>query len=429
MGRRRLPRQRARLLGRDVRADLPRRLGRPARAAGPADPALRPPADAVDRLLLAPPGGRDHLAAHQRRAGARPARLRRRGDAVRLHAHARRHRRHPAGARRRARAADVPRVPAAGARVAGVPDRLRQRLPGHAREGRGHHRVPAGDALRRARGAQLRPGAAPPRPLRRAQRGQLRGQHEDRPPQRRLLPGGRAAVRGRHRRDPALRRPAGGRRRDHDRRAGGLHRRARQLLRPDPVAVAVLHDLPGGDGGARQDLRAARRGARPARPAGRGPARPPAGRDRLRRRHVLLRLRRRAVPRRPARAARADGRARGRDRRRQVDVRQARGALLRPDRGPRAGRRPRPARRRRPLAALPDGDRAAGGVPVQRLDRRQHRVRAPGRDTRGRRGRRARRARRTTSSERSSTATTRRSASAGSSSRPGSASSWRSPAR
>ena len=40
-----------------------------------------------------------------------------------------------------------------------------------------------------------------------------------------------------------------------------------------------------------------------------------------------------------------DRRAGRRDRRRQVDVRQARRALLRPDRGPRARRRPRPARR------------------------------------------------------------------------------------
>ena len=39
----------------------------------------------------------------------------------------------------------------------------------------------------------------------------------------------------------------------------------------------------------------------------------------------------------------ADGRARRRDRRRQVDVRQARRALLRPDRRARARRRPRPA--------------------------------------------------------------------------------------
>ena len=45
------------------------------------------------------------------------------------------------------------------------------------------------------------------------------------------------------------------------------------------------------------------------------------------------------------RPARPDRRARRRDRRGQVDVRQARRALLRPDRRPRARRRPRPARR------------------------------------------------------------------------------------
>ena len=71
-------------------------------------------------------------------------------------------------------------------------------------------------------------------------------------------------------------------------------------------------------------------------------------------------------------------------RRRQVDAGQARRALLRPDVGPRAGRRPRPARRHGRLAALADGDRAPGGVPVQRHDRREHRVRAPGRVRGGR---------------------------------------------
>ena len=136
-----------------------------------------------------------------------------------------------------------------------------------------------------------------------------------------------------------------------------------------------------------------------------------------------------AERRRPARPARADRGAGGRHRRRQVDVRQARRALLRPDRGPRAGRRARPARRRRPLAALADGRRAAGGVPVQRHDRREHRVR----QARTRRRRRSRRPRapctRTSSSARWPTATTRRSASAASSSRPASASSSPSPAR
>ena len=172
--RRRVRDQRARLLGRVLRADLPRRLGRPARAAGPADPALRAPADAVGRLLLAAPGGRDHLAAHERRAGARPARLRRRGDAVRLDADAGRHRRDPDLARRPARAADVPDLPGARDRVVRVPDHLRGRLPDHAREDRGDHRLPPGDAVGHPRRALVRPGAAPQAALRRAQRGEPR---------------------------------------------------------------------------------------------------------------------------------------------------------------------------------------------------------------------------------------------------------------
>ena len=52
-----------------------------------------------------------------------------------------------------------------------------------------------------------------------------------------------------------------------------------------------------------------------------------------------------AARRRPPRARGPDGRARRLDRRGQVDVREARRALLRPDGGARAGRRARPARR------------------------------------------------------------------------------------
>ena len=63
----------------------------------------------------------------------------------------------------RARAADVPRLPGAGDRLARLPDRLRRRLPAHAREGRGDHRLPAGDAVGHPRRALVRPGAAPPR--------------------------------------------------------------------------------------------------------------------------------------------------------------------------------------------------------------------------------------------------------------------------
>ena len=85
---------------------------------------------------------------------------------------------------------------------------------------------------------------------------------------------------------------------------------------------------------------------------------------------------------RPACPPRPDRRAGGRHRRRQVDDGQARRPLLRPDRGQGAGGRPRPARGHRPLAALADGDRPPGGVPVQRHDRREHRLRAPRRHTR-----------------------------------------------
>ena len=161
VGRAGLPGLRARLLGRVVRADVPRRLGRAAGAAGPAHPALRPPAVALGRLLLAAPGRRADLADDQRRPGARPARLRRRRDPVRLDADAGRHRGDPRPARLAARAAVLPRLPRAGDRLAGLPDHQRRRVPGDAREGRGDHRVPAGDALRRAGRARLRAGAAP----------------------------------------------------------------------------------------------------------------------------------------------------------------------------------------------------------------------------------------------------------------------------
>ena len=73
---------------------------------------------------------------------------------------------------------------------------------------------------------------------------------------------------------------------------------------------------------------------------------------------------------------RADRRARRRDRRRQVHVRQARRPFLRSERRTGAGRRPRSAFDLRALASLADGDRAPGGVPVQRQRSREHRVRA-----------------------------------------------------
>ena len=101
---------------------------------------------------------------------------------------------------------------------------------------------------------------------------------------------------------------------------------------------------------------------------------------------VLLRRRRRDGARRdrPARAGRADGRAGRRDRRRQVDAREAGGALLRPAGGAGAGRRARPAGAELERAAQPARHRAAGGVPVLGHGAREHRVRAPGRRARRR---------------------------------------------
>ena len=89
-----------------------------------------------------------------------------------------------------------------------------------------------------------------------------------------------------------------------------------------------------------------------------------------------------------------DDRAGRSDRRRQVDDGQARSALLRPHPGPRARRRARPQGGLEPLAALTDGDRAPGGVPVLGHRAREHRLRTPRRrrapDPRGRRRRRGR---------------------------------------
>ena len=198
--RRRVPRLGADPLGGDVGADLARRLGRPARPAGPPDPALRAPAGALDRLLLAPPGRRDHLAADERRAGARPARLRRRRDAVRRVADAVRHRGDPGRARLAARAADVPDLPACSGSgrsrsgsSAPTPTAPRaRRSPRSPRTCRRRCRASASCASfgqeRRHEARLLRP-----------QRREPRGEHEDGQPQRRLLPGGRAAVRARDR--------------------------------------------------------------------------------------------------------------------------------------------------------------------------------------------------------------------------------------
>ena len=80
---------------------------------------------------------------------------------------------------------------------------------------------------------------------------------------------------GGHGGDPPLRRHPGDRRHDPDRRDRRLRRLPGDLLRTDPAALPALHDLPAGDGGARQDLRPARHLAG----HGRRPGRDRPGRD------------------------------------------------------------------------------------------------------------------------------------------------------
>ena len=182
------------------------------------------------------------------------------------------------------------------------------------------------------------------------------------------------------------------RRRDHDRHAVRVHALPVELLRPDPGALAALQHVPGGECGARQDLR---RHGHASRSCATRPARRAAAADRGRRRALgralpLRRGRRGAARHRPHRRGRPDRRARRPHRRRQVDARQAAGALLRPRRGRDPHRRPRPARRPGALAARAARHRAAGGLPVRRHDPREHRLRPARRDARGRAGGRPR---------------------------------------
>ena len=107
----------------------------------------------------------------------------------------------------------------------------------------------------------------------------------------------------------------------------------------------------------------------------------------------------------PGRDDRRAGRA---HRRRQVDDREADRPLLRPDRGADHDRRHRPARGDAALAPPPARDRPAGGVPLRRHRRGEHRLRRA-RTHRRRRSRRPRRPSAPTASSSSSRTATRRS--------------------
>ncbi len=93
------------------------------------------------------------------------------------------------------------------------------------------------------------------------------------------------------------------------------------------------------------------------------------------------RERRRVRPprREPGGAAGPDRRAGRRDRRREVDAREAGGALLRPHQRASDGRRPRPARGEPAVASVTARRGPAGGLPLLGHGPRKHRVRPSGR--------------------------------------------------
>ena len=261
--------------------------------------------------------------------------------------------------------------------------------------------------------------------LRRDQRHLPARQPAHRPAQRLVLPVRRPAQRGLDRDRARLRRHALLRGRDHGRHAVRLHALPGELLRPDPGALAALQHVPGGQRGARQDLR--RDGHRsPSCTTGRArEVLPPIeGAVELSDRALRLRPGRRGAARhRPQRRRRPDGRARRPHGRRQVDARQAAGALLRP--------RPRASIRidghdlrdiqvrslREQLGIVPQE-----ALPVRRVDPRQHRLRPPRGDARRGSRRRARSRRRHVHRGAARAATRRRSPSAAPRSRSASAS-------
>ncbi len=263
-------------------------MGRAAGARRPSPRDLRSPSTAARELLRATTNRGAHLANDQRRRGAGHARDRQRRDPLPGRTDADRHARDPPELRP-APGADHFHNAAADRRcLAGLPHRLRRCLPAHTRDDRTDHRLSAGVALRRARRSHVRPGAPARGRVRRAQRAQPRREHDDSQHERRLLSGDRVRLSGGHGGRPALRWRPGAPWCDRARGLGRLPRGPEQLLRSNHAAIAALHDLPVGHGGARQDLRAAGRAAGDARANRRGDARADPWRAALRTRQLRL---------------------------------------------------------------------------------------------------------------------------------------------
>ena len=409
------------------RADLLHGLGRGARARRSADSALQPSPATLARLLRAQPHRRDRQPHHERHRGPRPTRDGRRLEPRPELARPRRDGDRALPPRLAPRAGDAHRAPADGARDRVVPVALQPCVQAGPRAARARHGDAGRGHLGHARRPVLHARADEPVDLPRRESALPRLELRDGRRQQLLLPGRRHPL-VRRDGDRARRRELARRRRaDDDRNAPGLHALPRELLRPGATALAALQHLSLRDRRARPHHQRPRRGAGHRGRAGRGRAAEDRGARPLR--ACPLRVRR--SPRRPARlrprrSRRHDRGARRAHRRREVHDREAARALLRPARRTHHDRRHRPAPGHAGVAPPAARDRAAGGLPLRRVDRRQHRLRTSGRVARrdragrggGRRGRVHRGAARR--------ATTRRSASADSSSHSGSASSSRS---
>ena len=123
------------------------------------------------------------------------------------------------------------RVPGDGDRHRAVPPLLVARLPAHPRAAGRGHRLAAGGHLGRPRRPGVPPRAGERAAVPRGERRLPRGQRADGQRQRRLLPVRRPAVGDGHGGGARVRRRAGDRRPDHDRRPVRVHRAALVLLR------------------------------------------------------------------------------------------------------------------------------------------------------------------------------------------------------